>query len=289
VFFSRQEVTRQGMVTIEPEHLLLGLLREPESLVHEVLSGAGLAHEALRNEIERTRPPSSPVSAPVEIPFSRAVKEALQFAAQEADGLGHADIGAEHLLLGLLREGHSGAASMVANQGLHLNAARAAVVRLRSAAMWSAPAARLDLEMLHAIRERLQAAENAYDAAPIVAAMADDMVLMVPNEAVQEGKTDCAAFVRRVLADQEAWFDRRMSYVSEEVSIRGDVGFDRGSFSFTVVVKHDGRQSGASGKYLWLYARTGAGRWKLARAILSLDDPPEDGDDGGSAPPVIEP
>ncbi len=134
---------------------------------------------------------------------------------------------------------------------------------------------REDTQWLHAARERLQAGENAFDGDPIAAAMADDMVLMVPNEPVQVGKAECQAFVRRMLAHQQAWFDRRIAYVSDEVAIRGETAFDRGTFSFTVVVKHDGSTSGATGKYFWLYERTSAGDWKMSRAILSLDDPPE--------------
>jgi ketosteroid isomerase-like protein len=132
-----------------------------------------------------------------------------------------------------------------------------------------------EVQALHSIRERLQAAENAFDADPLVDVLTDDAVLMVPNEPTQEGKAECAAFVRRVLADQQAWFDRQISYVSEEISVRGDVGFDRGAFSFTVIARHDGRRTDASGKYFWLYIRSQSGNWKLSRAILSLDDLPE--------------
>ena len=140
------------------------------------------------------------------------------------------------------------------------------------------PPGQEDVQALHAIRERLQAGENAFDGDALVDMMADDFVLMVPNEPVQVGKGQCEAFVRRVLAEQQAWFDRRISYVSEEVAIRGDTAFDRGTFSFTLVVKHDGSTGGATGKYLWLYERTGDSDWKMSRAILGLDDPPESGD-----------
>ena len=140
------------------------------------------------------------------------------------------------------------------------------------------PPGQEDVQALHAIRERLQAGENAFDGDALVDMMADDFVLMVPNEPVQVGKGQCEAFVRRILAEQQAWFDRRISYVSEEVATRGDTAFDRGTFSFTLVVKHDGSTGGATGKYLWLYERTGDSDWKLSRAILGLDDPPESGD-----------
>ena len=134
---------------------------------------------------------------------------------------------------------------------------------------------RSDLSVLHAYRDCLQSAENAFDPEPIIALMADDVVLMVPNEPVQEGKSACAAFIRRTLAEQEAWFDRVITYASEEVSTRGEVAFDRGSFAFTVVGKHDPAKTEATGKYFWLYTIAGDGNWRLARAILSLDDPPE--------------
>ena len=291
LFFSREEVTLQGAASIEPVHLLLGLIREKGHVAAEVLQAAGLSRELLRKQIERqsTSPSSVPLSE--EIPFSRSSKRVLQFAAEEADRLSHPDIGPEHLLLGLLREADSSVASMLSRHALDLNTARSDVVRLRAlaeaASTWRSAGRGYavgfgiervepsDVAVLHAYHEQLQAAENAFDADPIVQLMADDMVLMVPNEPVQEGKPACAAFVRRILAEQQAWFDRVISYVSEEVAIRGEVAFDRGSFSFTVVVKHDGRRSEPTGKYFWMYARDRDGGWKLARAILSLDDEPE--------------
>ena len=132
-----------------------------------------------------------------------------------------------------------------------------------------------DVQLVHAMRGRLEAGENAFDGDPIIETMADDMVLMVPNEPVQVGKAQCEAFIRRMLAEQQAWFDRHITYVSEEVAIRGNIAFDRGSFSFTVRAKHDGRSSEPTGKYFWLYQRSASGDWKLSRAIVSLDDLPE--------------
>jgi ketosteroid isomerase-like protein len=270
LFFSREEVTFRGHTFIAPEHLLLGLIREQGHVAARVLSAAHVSPELVREEIARKSASTSASSVPLseEIPFSTPSKRVLQFAADEADRLSHPDIGPEHLLLGLLREADSTVASMLSRHGLDLNAARSEIVRLRALP---------EAAVLHSYREQLQAAENAFDPDPIIGLMADDMVLMVPNEPVQEGKPACAAFVRRSLAEQRAWFDRVISYVSEEVAIRGEVAFDRGSFSFTVVVKHDGRRSEPTGKYFWMYARDRDGPWKLARAILSLDDEPEQG------------
>jgi ketosteroid isomerase-like protein len=288
LFFSREEVQFHGDTSITPEHLLRGLIREHGHIAAYVLSAVRLSPELLHEEMARESVCPSSVPLSTAIPFSASMKRVLQFAAEEADRLSHADIGPEHLLLGLLREADSTVASMLSRHGLDLSTARSEVVRFRALPHFSSarsPARAAydvgggmelsDATLLHSYREQLQAAENAFDPDPIVLLMADDMVLMVPNEPVQEGKPACAAFVRRTLAEQQAWFDRVISYVSEEVAIRGEVAFDRGSFSFTVVVKHDGRRNEATGKYFWMYARERDGGWKLARAILSLDDEPE--------------
>ena len=57
------------------------------------------------------------VSTSVEIPFSAETKRVLQFAAEEADRLLHNYIGTEHLLLGILREERSVAASILMEKG----------------------------------------------------------------------------------------------------------------------------------------------------------------------------
>src|SRR6478735_173581 len=86
----------------------------------------------------------------------------------------------------------------------------------------AAEAAPDDLAALTAIHARLEDAENAFDPEPLVEVMADDVVLMVPNEPTQQGKAETAAFVRRILADLQAWFDRHITYVSDEIAVLGD-------------------------------------------------------------------
>jgi len=60
----------------------------------------------------------------VEIPFSKQVEHILQYATEEADRLGHKSIGAEHLLLGVLREDGSFAAGMLSRRGITLEGLR---------------------------------------------------------------------------------------------------------------------------------------------------------------------
>ena len=131
------------------------------------------------------------------------------------------------------------------------------------------------IQELHDIRRRLEAAENAGDAEYIGGLFADDAVVMVPNEPVEEGRQACVDFIRRTLPPLVEHFDRRISYESAEVRLMGEFAYDRGSFSFTATPRSGGDTTHARGKYLWLYSRSPHGAWQLARAILSLDDAPE--------------
>jgi uncharacterized protein (TIGR02246 family) len=129
-----------------------------------------------------------------------------------------------------------------------------------------------DVRVLESILRRLEAAENAGDASAIADMLAKDAVVMVPDYPVQEGKNACAAFVSSVLSSLLEEFDRRIAYVSAEVCVLGDWGFDRGSFSFTIAPRSGGETSRERGKYLFLYSRAADGSWKLARVIVNLDN-----------------
>jgi uncharacterized protein (TIGR02246 family) len=134
-----------------------------------------------------------------------------------------------------------------------------------------------DVREIEAILRRIEAAENAGDSSEIAVMLADDAVIMVPNRPVQEGKNACTRFVADVMAGRLEQFDRHIVYVSAEVRVIEDCGFDRGSFTFTVAPRSGGESSRENGKYLFLYSRAVDGSWKIARAIVNLDD--HDGDE----------
>jgi uncharacterized protein (TIGR02246 family) len=138
------------------------------------------------------------------------------------------------------------------------------------------------------VRQRLQAAENAADADAAAALMTDDVVLMVPDFPVQEGKEASTAFLRDVMAWLFEHFDRQVTYVSAEVAVIGDTAFDRGTFEFTCTPRTAGETTQATGKYLWLLRRT-SGSWKVTRMIVCRDsedepEPVEMSDSGSGIP-----
>ena len=130
LFFSRYEASQFGAHTIQTEHLLLGLTREAKGVTCEIFALSHVSLKGIRQEIESGALSREKTSTSEEIPFSAEAQRVLLFSAEEADRLGHAYIGTEHLLLGLLREGTSAAASTLTRHGLRLDDVRRDIVNL---------------------------------------------------------------------------------------------------------------------------------------------------------------
>ena len=130
LFFARYEASQLGSLTIETEHLLLGLMREGKGLTSRIFARSQLALETIRREVEGRTVFRERVSTSVEIPFSAETKRVLGYAAEEADRLLHNYIGTEHLLLGILREERSVAASLLMDKGMRLHTVREDIVVL---------------------------------------------------------------------------------------------------------------------------------------------------------------
>jgi len=125
IFFARYEASQFGTAAIEPEHLLLGLMREDRTLTARFLVRAKDSAESIRKEVEWRAPPlREKISTSVELPLAEETKRVLQYAHEESSRLQHRHIGTEHLLLGLLREERSMAAGILYERGLRLNAVR---------------------------------------------------------------------------------------------------------------------------------------------------------------------
>src|SRR5918912_852666 len=129
IFFARYEASQFGAPAIEPEHLLLGLMREDKTLTARFLARAQTSLEAIRKEIEGRAPLREKISTSVELPLAPETKRVLAYAHEESDRLQHRHIGTEHLLLGLLREERSMAAEILYEHGLRLNSVRDEIAR----------------------------------------------------------------------------------------------------------------------------------------------------------------
>ena len=112
---ARQTAAEYGHSYVGTEHLLLGLLREPNGLGGTVLRRGGLEPEGAFALLERRSGRGTP-GAPVQGLTSRS-RQLLRQAAAEAERLGHSYVGTEHLLLGIVRSPDCGAARLLQDAG----------------------------------------------------------------------------------------------------------------------------------------------------------------------------
>ncbi len=96
---AEEEARRLGSGAINPEHILLGIIQEG-NIGTKILSNLGVNIEELKREIEENSVPS-PLEG--ERIVSPEVKQIIERASDEASSLGDNYVGAEHILLALLR------------------------------------------------------------------------------------------------------------------------------------------------------------------------------------------
>jgi ATP-dependent Clp protease ATP-binding subunit ClpA len=127
VVLAQEEARRLNHNYIGTEHILLGLLGEPEGIAFRVLESFGLTLDGARQEVTgivavgKQEPGSR-------IPFTPRAKKTLELSLREALELHHSYIGTEHILLGLIREGDGVAAQVMRRHADHLPAIRNAVL-----------------------------------------------------------------------------------------------------------------------------------------------------------------
>ena len=102
---AQEEVRELGSEVAGTEHLLLALTRV-DALVGDFLHGLGVTHERLRREVV-----PGPGAGEV-VPLGPDFKAALEAAVAQADRMGRAGVGPEHLLLGVLQVGGDGGACL---------------------------------------------------------------------------------------------------------------------------------------------------------------------------------
>jgi ATP-dependent Clp protease ATP-binding subunit ClpC len=130
IFFARYEASQLGSGAIETEHILLGLIREGKGLTSRLFAKGHLSMDQIRKDVEGRSPYREKVSTSLDIPLSLESKRVLGHAAEEAERLLHNYIGTEHILLGLMREEKSTAATILSEKGMRLAGAREDILAL---------------------------------------------------------------------------------------------------------------------------------------------------------------
>ncbi|WP_405984015.1 Clp protease N-terminal domain-containing protein [Streptomyces sp. NBC_00872] len=101
VMAAQNEARAAGNDEIRPEHLVLGLLTEPDALGAGAIVAQGVPLETVRRTVTAALP-SAAGQLPELIPYDAGARKALELTFREALRLGHNYIGTEHILLALL-------------------------------------------------------------------------------------------------------------------------------------------------------------------------------------------
>ena len=129
IVLAQEEARMLNHNYIGTEHILLGLIHEGEGVAAKALESLGISLDAVRQQVEEIigqgqQAPSG------HIPFTPRAKKVLELSDRETRALGHAYIGTEHILLGLIREGDGVAAQVLVKLGADLNRVRQQVIQL---------------------------------------------------------------------------------------------------------------------------------------------------------------
>ena len=105
VVLAQEEARLLNHNYIGTEHILLGLLGEPESHRRQGARRIGVHPRGRPRGRGAPGQPGKSAGTDGHIPFTPRAKKTLELSLREALSLGHNYIGTEHILLGLIREG----------------------------------------------------------------------------------------------------------------------------------------------------------------------------------------
>lgn len=127
---AQEEAQRFNHNNIGPEHILLGIIGEPDGVAAKVLVNLGISLNKVRSAVEFIIGHGEATSRG-EVGLSPGAKRVIELAIDEARYIGHNYIGTEHLLLGLLREGEGIAARVLDSLGVNLEKVRTEITKVQ--------------------------------------------------------------------------------------------------------------------------------------------------------------
>jgi ornithine carbamoyltransferase len=130
VFFAQEEAGRLGENYVSTEHMLLGLVRENDSVAARILDRMGVSLGRIRSEIER-QVTHGDGRLGQDMQLTPRAKRVIDLAYDEARQLNNNYIGTEHILLGLIREGEGLAGRVLAKLAVELERTRREVMAMQ--------------------------------------------------------------------------------------------------------------------------------------------------------------
>jgi ATP-dependent Clp protease ATP-binding subunit ClpA len=127
---ANREATSLNHPSLEPAHLMLGLIAEDMCVAMETLRVLDVDLEAVRDGVRSKMAAAGPNATIGRRAHGEKLREVMQLAIEEARKFSHRYVGTEHLLLGLLAHGDSIPGQVLRDQGLDLDQLREKILAL---------------------------------------------------------------------------------------------------------------------------------------------------------------
>lgn len=128
--YAQQEAKRLGHDIIGPEHILLGLLKEEDSVAIKILKNLNIDLVELRREIERRSGQTSATLLLDITPTPDKYQKVIDYSKEEAKRLKHNYVGTEHILLALLRDNNNVAGAALSNFSVNYSVIKGEILRI---------------------------------------------------------------------------------------------------------------------------------------------------------------
>jgi len=127
---AQEEAKRYHSDQLEPEHIILALLKDGEGVAVKALQRMKVNIAEMQMDVEKSIPKKGGSLVLGDVPHSSRGKKLLEDSAEEARNLGHEYIGTEHLLLATVRDEGSVTAKYLARYNITLAVLRDIVTRI---------------------------------------------------------------------------------------------------------------------------------------------------------------
>jgi ATP-dependent Clp protease ATP-binding subunit ClpC len=127
---ANREAQRFHHEGVETEHVLLGLIKEGESVTLKIFKALDVDLKKLKLLCEKVGQAAHEEGDVERLPQSPQIQHVVKYAVEEARQLKHSVVGSEHILLGLIRETDGAASMLLAKQDVNLDNVRDVIIKL---------------------------------------------------------------------------------------------------------------------------------------------------------------
>ena len=131
IFYAQEEAGQLGENYVSTEHILLGLVREDDTIAAKVLIKMGFALGKIRKEVMKNVTKGDGALGQ-DMQLTPRAKRVIDLSYDEARSLQNNYIGTEHILLGIICEGAGLAATVLQKLGVDLDTTRRYVLELQT-------------------------------------------------------------------------------------------------------------------------------------------------------------